>query len=48
MNTSQEFIIKNMVCPRCIMAVSGIVEELQIPVLNIELGKVQLESSLNS
>jgi AraC-like DNA-binding protein len=32
--------IKNMVCPRCIMAVSGILNELNIEFKEIELGSV--------
>lgn len=37
-----------MVCPRCIAAVRKSLEELEIPVDSIELGKVQLATSLSS
>lgn len=32
--------IKNMVCPRCIMAVERVFDELQIPVKSVRLGEV--------
>lgn len=38
--------IKNMVCPRCISAVSNILQELKIPYGSIKLGEVELTSSL--
>lgn len=39
--------IKNMVCPRCIMAVEQILARLNIPYINIGLGEVELENSLS-
>lgn len=36
-----------MVCPRCIASVSGIMEELEIQVRNVELGQVHLNTHLN-
>lgn len=39
--------IKNMVCPRCISAVSDILEQLEIPYISIKLGEVKLVYSLN-
>ena len=39
--------IKNMVCPRCISAVTNIMEELHIPFSVIKLGEVELASSLS-
>lgn len=39
--------IKNMVCPRCIMAVEQILARLNIPYKNIGLGEVELENSLS-
>ena len=39
--------IKNMVCPRCISAVSNIMEQLEIPYVSIKLGEAKLVSSLN-
>lgn len=38
----QKIHIKNMVCPRCIMAVKDILDELRIQYRNIELGQVVL------
>ncbi len=40
--------IKNMVCPRCISAVSNILEQLEIPYASIKLGEVKLASILNT
>jgi len=45
---SMEILIKNMVCPRCIEAVTKTFEELEIPIDAIELGKVHLPSPLSS
>ena len=39
--------IKNMVCPRCISAVSNILEQLKILYVSIKLGEVKLVSSLS-
>ena len=39
--------VKNMVCPRCIVAVSKILEELDIPYTSIQLGEVELASALD-
>lgn len=39
--------IKNMVCPRCISAVSNILQELDLPYSSIKLGEVELTSSLS-
>jgi AraC-like DNA-binding protein len=36
-----------MVCPRCISAVSNILQEFQIPYSSIKLGEVELVSSLD-
>ncbi len=38
--------IKNMVCPRCVLAVEGVLKEMQEPYFKVELGQVQLESAL--
>jgi AraC-like DNA-binding protein len=40
--------IKNMVCPRCITAVSNILEELEIPYTSIKLGEVELALSMDA
>lgn len=39
--------IKNMVCPRCISAVSNILHELTIPYSSIKLGEVELKMPLS-
>lgn len=39
--------IKNMVCPRCIMAVENIFTQLNIPVLDVRLGEVVLSSAID-
>jgi YesN/AraC family two-component response regulator len=44
---SETIHIKNMVCPRCISAVSNILQELRIPYSSIKLGEVELTSSLS-
>lgn len=38
--------IKNMVCPRCIMAVRQILDRLEIPYLSVKLGEVCLKQPL--
>lgn len=38
--------IKNMVCARCEMAVTAALAQLQIPVLSIQLGEVELSGDL--
>lgn len=40
--------IKNMVCNRCVMVVEDALEELQIPVVNVQLGEVMLEKPLST
>src|SRR5690606_35863762 len=40
--------IKNMVCDRCIMAVEALLQELQIPVVSVSLGEVQLKDPLTT
>ncbi|MBJ7882612.1 helix-turn-helix domain-containing protein [Gelidibacter salicanalis] len=39
--------IKNMVCPRCITAVSYILEQLAIAYVSVNLGEVKLRSSID-
>jgi len=39
--------IKNMVCPRCISAVSNILKELEVLYSSIKLGEVELSSPLS-
>lgn len=41
-------LIKNMVCPRCILAVRGILQDLQIATDRIELGQITLSSALDA
>ena len=40
--------IKNMVCPRCVMTVRQIFEQLGMPYTNIKLGEVTLTQPLDS
>ncbi|MCB9326456.1 MAG: helix-turn-helix domain-containing protein [Lewinellaceae bacterium] len=40
--------IKNMVCPRCIMAIKEVFNRLDIPFIKVELGKVYLPQALDS
>ncbi|UCS95077.1 AraC family transcriptional regulator [Echinicola marina] len=42
-----EILIKNMVCPRCIMAVEKIFKEQGIQVDKVELGKVSVQESVD-
>lgn len=39
--------IKNMVCPRCIMAVEGLLNTLNIPFKSVQLGEVVLKAPLS-
>lgn len=39
--------IKNMVCPRCIMAVKTVLEKLNLHYIDVELGSVKLKNALN-
>jgi AraC family transcriptional regulator len=48
MKSSFKILIKNMVCPRCILTVETIFEELGISVKKIELGEVSLHQPLSS
>ncbi|QDH79072.1 helix-turn-helix transcriptional regulator [Echinicola soli] len=41
-----ELLVKNMVCPRCIMAVESILKEKNIPFEQVALGKVTFEKPL--
>jgi AraC-like DNA-binding protein len=43
-----ELYIKNMVCPRCITAVKGALEDLSISYENIELGQVTSSNTLDT
>jgi AraC-like DNA-binding protein len=40
--------IKNMVCPRCIEAVQGILQDLKIPYQQVSLGEVSLSQALDT
>ena len=42
-----EIIVKNMVCPRCIEAVRHSLDQLNIPFVDVQLGKIQLVKSIN-
>ncbi len=39
--------IKNMVCPRCLMAVEAILQNATIPFHSVELGKVELKGGIS-
>ncbi len=43
----QKLQIKNMVCPRCIMAVENVLDEMKIQPLEVRLGEVLLGNQLN-
>jgi len=43
----QKLQIKNMVCPRCIMAVENVLEEMKISPIEVRLGEVLLENELS-
>jgi copper chaperone CopZ len=38
--------IKNMVCPRCIKSIKGILKELDVDFNSIELGRIELGEPL--
>ena len=40
--------VKNMVCNRCVMALSGLLKELGFPASSIDLGMVELDRELTS
>jgi YesN/AraC family two-component response regulator len=42
----KELMIKNMVCPRCILAVENVLIHLKIPFEHVALGKVRLRADL--
>jgi AraC-like DNA-binding protein len=41
-------LVKNMVCPRCILPVKSILEELEIPFHKVSLGEVELVEKLGA
>lgn len=43
MKEKQILHIKNMVCPRCIMAVKGVFDDVQLPIEEVVLGEVKLQ-----
>lgn len=46
-NTEQVVVIKNMVCPRCVLAVEDLLNRMQIGYEKVVLGSVSLSNSLN-
>lgn len=46
-NKTSLLLIKNMVCPRCILSVENIFENLAIPVQRIDLGEVVVSKELH-
>ena len=47
MKEKQQLLIRNMVCPRCIMVVRDTLEELGFNVLDVELGQAVVETDKN-
>jgi len=47
MSNINQFIIKNMVCPRCIESVRQVFSQLGIPVIDIQLGTVSLATGID-
>ncbi len=45
---SKELHIKNMVCPRCMESVEGILKEMKLPFESIKLGEVVLKDELDA
>lgn len=45
MEKSYKLYIKNMVCPRCIMAVQDVLDKLEIPYIEVRLGEVTLKEA---
>lgn len=43
-----ELYIKNMVCPRCVTAVEGVLKELEIDALHVRLGEATLRERLTA
>lgn len=43
-----EIAVKNMVCVRCIKVVKEILNQLQIPYVNVELGRIHLKGTLDA
>lgn len=41
-------LIKNMVCPRCVTAVRGILQDMHLKVLRIVLGEAEVEGELSA
>ena len=46
-NKTTLLLIKNMVCPRCILSVENILDTLKIPIQRIDLGEVVLAKELH-
>ncbi len=46
MSKSTTLYIKNMVCPRCIMSVKSILQDLSIPFNNIALGQLEMAEEM--
>lgn len=47
MNPAEKIFIKNMVCPRCISAVSQLLDQSEIGFRNVALGEVELSKPLS-
>ena len=44
----QKLQVKNMVCPRCIMAIENVLDEMEISPVEVRLGEILLENELNN
>lgn len=43
-----EKVVKNMVCPRCVESVTKVANDLQLPVRDVEIGKIRFTRKLRS
>lgn len=46
--SSNRLHIKNMVCPRCVQSVEGILSQLEIPYSSVDLGYAELQRQISS
>lgn len=48
MKSVDKLLVKNMVCQRCILTLETILQKLDIPVVNVAMGEVQLQRALTA
>ncbi len=46
-NPEQVVVIKNMVCPRCVLAVENLLQRMDIPFESVVLGRASLKASID-